>query len=577
MSDAGEETAVLIVGAGPTGLCLACGLARQGVPFRLIDAKAGPSSLVKASEVTPRSLEILADFGLAEEALALGVAVHSFKMLAHGKVVWEKSYGEIDSPYKFQLHLGQVYVERLLIEDLERRGHRVEWRHSLLDLTDDGKAVTARLSDADGGEEETSVAWLAGCDGAGSQVRKLLGEELAGHSYEADNLIGNVKLDWDRPHDEVYVFFSEEGEMTVNPLPDGWHQINGAFRLEPGAPSRKGEAGSLADLQALFDARSSIPGRLSEANRVAYYRVHHRQVARQRIGRAFLLGDAAHLVSPNTGLGMNTGLQDAENLAWKLSLVQKGIAGDALLDSFDEERHGVLKALGQLSDMEEGLYLLKNPVAREIRNHLFTALIGLKPVFERQNRSIAQVDITYRKSSIVRQDMGLPLHWPGQAHLSEGASCPAAWFAFGEGPHAGDRIGDVRYLRDAEGQRLRLYEILEPCRFALLCFLAEADPGETLRQALAEIAAEVGRNAPWIDLHLVVPGAGPEAAMAWPGRISFDPDGLAHRRYGAEGACLYLIRPDKFVGYRALPPSWPALKGYLAEVLLVDPTTRPQA
>ncbi len=562
-----QTPSLLIVGAGPTGLCLACGLARQGVAFRLIDAKSGPSELVKASEVTPRSLEILADYGLAEKALALGVQVHSFKMFAHGKPVWEQSYGEVDSPYKFQLHLGQPYVEQLLLEDLARHGIAVEWQTELLELTDEDETVVVRLKGPDGAEETARFAWLAGCDGAGSRVRHILGEELGGHSYQADNLIGNVRLDWDRPHDEVYVFFSEEGELTVNPLPDGWHQINGAFRLAPGEDSRVGQEAGLAELQALFDARSSIPGRLTEAARVAYYRVHHRQVERQKIGRVFLLGDAAHLVSPNTGLGMNTGLQDAENLAWKLGLVLAGRAAPDLLESYQEERQGVLKALGQLSDMTERLYLLKNPVARVLRDHLFTALIGLKPVFERQNRAMAQVDITYRKSSLSRQDMGLPLHWPGSPHLSEATSCPSAWFAFGEGPHAGDRAGDVRYLADAEGRRLRLYEILQPCRFQLLVFLAEEAEESALLAALEEIAAGLAPYGDLIDLHLIAPGAGPEVPLAWPGRVAFDSDGAAHRRYGAEGACLYLLRPDKVVGYRALPPRWDRLEDYLKEVV----------
>ncbi len=561
-----KDPEVLIVGAGPTGLMLACGLIRRGVSFRIIDKKQGLSTHVKASEVTPASLEIFEDYGIINDALSLGVKVSSFRMYAHGKPVWQGRYGEIDSPYRFQVHLGQPYTEQLLSGFLEKRRGQVEWETELISFKDLGKEVEAVIQLKDGSRETVRSCFLCACDGAGSRTRRQLNLKFEGHTYPADNLIGNVKMDWAEPSDEVYVFFSDSGEMTVNPLPDGYHQINGSFRLAKGSPSRKGPPATLADLQNLFDERSHIPARLSEPDRLSYYMNHHRAVTRQKVGRIFLLGDAAHIVSPNTGLGMNTGLQDAHNLSWKLHLVLSGKGRTSLLETYHEERHGILKSLGQLSDADEWLYLMENKVARELRNHVVTFLMRMDPVFRRQNAAIAQTNIHYRKSSIVRQEMSFPLHLPGGRHLVEQGSCPSAWFHFGEGPHAGDRASDVKPVIDAETDSFRLFDRLTHGKHTLLVFLSCSGPGKELAGELDRIATGIqGYYDDWIRVFWLAPGTSIPKGLPDYGTLLNDEKEQAHRRYGAQAECMYLIRPDKFIGFRSLPPSWQKLDGYLKE------------
>ncbi|MGH2586596.1 MAG: FAD-dependent monooxygenase [Dehalococcoidia bacterium] len=559
-----SSTQVLIVGAGPTGLMLACGLAQCGVDFRIIDKKDGLSTFVKASEVTARSLEDFEDFGIVEQALELGVAVRRFNVYAHGKVAWQSQYGEIDSPYQFQLHLGQPYTEQLLFGYLQSRGHDVEWGGELVSYQDGREAVSAVLRHPDGQEETVSATYLAACDGASSTVREQQNEKLTGHTYPADNLIANVKLDWAGTPGEVYAFLSEDGELTVNVLPDGYHQLGGPFPLKKGEQSRKGQNGTLEELQAMFDRRSAIPGRITEAVRIVYFWSHDRAVDRQVRGRVFLLGDAAHMVSPNTGLGMNTGLQDAHNLGWKLHLVLAGVADESLLQSFQDERNRVLKGLGKFSDRIEFMYGLRNPIAKGLRNELMPFLMSWGPMWDRQNNNMAQTDVAYRKSPIVAQDLGFPAHWPGGSHLSEHGSCPSTWFQFGEGPQAGDRACDARPVTRPDGAKDRLFDYLGHGKHTLLLFLACTDPQPELRRTLEQIASQTReRYGDWIETYLVVPGAEPPKDFDWKGQILFDTENVAHNRYGAAGECLYLIRPDKFVGYRSLPPDWDKLAKYL--------------
>lgn len=559
-----EELPVLIAGAGPTGLMLAGELARYGVACRLVDKRPGPGIYSRALAVQARTLEIFSHLGMTDDLLPRGVRGHGMSMYAGRNRLLHFAIDELDSPFPFVLLTPQTETEAVLTARLGRLGPTPEWTTELTAFTNDVAGVSATLRRPDGGEETVRARWLVGCDGAHSIVRKASGLSFHGETYEAGFALADVRIDWELPHDEVLAFPGEGGLIAAFPIPGEkmyrltW-QVEEATKQGADDPIRHGitadkPAPTLADVQRVLDERVAFPATASHPTWLANYRVNSRMATSYRNGRVFLAGDAAHIHSPAGGQGMNTGLQDVFNLAWKLALVEQGRAKPELLDTYPPERHAVGVELLRNTDRLTGLVMLRHPVATAVRNMAMTYLASTEVVQQRARRTVSELAVGYRKSPLSAEHHGGLLG----AVLPHGAGQPGvlAWRDFAAGPHAGDRAPDAPIT--AGGAPGHLFDLLrDPRRFTLLLFAGrDATPEGVAR--LTELAGRV--TSEWGDAvcpTVVLPGT-----ASLPGVVG-DPDHVAHDKYGARAACLYLLRPDGYVGFRSQPADGERLNEYL--------------
>ncbi|MET0207945.1 MAG: FAD-dependent monooxygenase, partial [Burkholderiaceae bacterium] len=334
---------VLIVGAGPTGLMLANQLARQGLRPTIIDRHAGPSRETRALGVQARTLEIYAQLGLVDRALALGRQGAGANLWAQGRRLARVPLGDAGrhlTPYPYILVLGQDDNERILGDRLREQGVAVQWNCELVGLEQSRDHVVATLAGADGRTRALRAAWVAGCDGARSAVRERCGIGFPGAPYEHVFFVADVEMTGTMVADEVNVHLWKEGFHLLFPMRGEQHwRIVGI--VPP--PLRRDDVRFEEMLPSIREALGTIHVRT--CSWFSTYRIHHRAAERFRDGRCFLLGDAAHIHSPVGAQGMNTGLQDAYNLAWKLALVTSGRANTTLLDSYEAERIPVARRL----------------------------------------------------------------------------------------------------------------------------------------------------------------------------------------------------------------------------------------
>jgi 2-polyprenyl-6-methoxyphenol hydroxylase-like FAD-dependent oxidoreductase len=338
------DPGIVVVGAGPTGLTLACELHRLGVSCRVIDKRSGPVEVSRALGMFTRSLEVLDDFGAAEDAIARGHRIEIANIYSRGRHIGGfLSASLTGTQYPRILALPQYETETLLLEHLQRLGGHVEREQSLRELRADPGGVTLTL-DGSAGEQTLRARWIVGADGAHSAVRKGLGIDFAGRATRDVFVIVDAEVESGPARGEVHYYFSPEGLMVVIPLPDG------AYRFAGSMPGFVGDGSPLSPnfVQGMLDRRVGGGISLRELRDAgwgaAQVRVHTRIADTFRAGRGILAGDAAHIYSPIGGRGMNGGIQDAHNLAWKLALVSTGKASEALLDSYAIERRAVARA-----------------------------------------------------------------------------------------------------------------------------------------------------------------------------------------------------------------------------------------
>lgn len=366
---------VLIVGAGPVGLTMAIELARYKVPVRLIDRMQDRAATSRAVALWPRTFELLDRSGSSEEFIVKGNKVTSAIIFAGRNRLASMSLAALDCAYPFVLMLPQNETESILERRLEAHGIRCELGTELKAFTQDGDGVTATVGQADRPAETQRFGWLVACDGAHSPVRHSLGLAFEGDTLDTDWALGDFVLSgFPFGVEDLVTYWHQDGPLVFFPMSPDRYRVIAAL-----GPSR-GDAPvppSVAGFQALIDARAPGGIKLGNAIWTSAFRINERQVASYRSGRVFLAGDAAHVHSPAGGQGMNTGMQDAFNLGWKLALVARGLAhSPALLDSYSPERHAVgaevIAAAGRLTK----LALITNPAAQELRNVIGHIVLG---------------------------------------------------------------------------------------------------------------------------------------------------------------------------------------------------------
>ena len=421
-----DRTTVLIAGAGPVGLTLANELVRHGVAVRIVDKAAARTDKSKALVLWSRSLELFDDAGYVDPFLPAGFPAHGAQISTGKEIVARISLDSVDSRFPYALMIPQSETERILEERLAAHGVAVERSVELTAFADKGSSVEATIKKASGETETLTADWLVGCDGAHSAVRHGLNFAFEGSTLESHWALADGHITGLEPKDRLHIFWHRDGILAFFPIiGDRWRVVGD---LGEAKDNERHADPTLEEINALLAHRGSPSFVMSNPIWLAAFRINERKVKEYRKGRVFLAGDAAHIHSPAGGQGMNTGMQDAFNLAWKLALVIEGCARPSLLDSYSPERTAVgdrvLRNAGRLTEAAT----LRNPVLQGIRNTVARFATGFPFVQHKMANQLAEMDIGYPDSPLTAKDGHAGSgpkageRWPGRLPVGVGGA-----------------------------------------------------------------------------------------------------------------------------------------------------------
>lgn len=500
---------VLVVGAGPTGLVLSAQLLARGISTRIIDKGDGLILQSRACAIHARTLEVLDTMELAEQFFERGQVVRRVRMYTDGKPLVNLDLSRIGSRYGCMLDIPQDETETLLRQRVSDLGGTIEQGVELLALCQHDGVVNATVKDGTGETRTITSDYLVGCDGAHSRVRHELGLTFEGHPYAEDWLLADVHLDWNRREDEFHAFFRAHGSpMICLPLRDHVWRV-----ILPYAGQRDQGAPTLAEIQRLVDERAPQSTVVSDPTWLAMFRCHRRSTEVYRVGAVLLAGDAVHIHTPAGGQGMNTGILDAHNLAWKLALVASGRAAGTLLDTYGQERGPVAAEVLRLTHALVKFSTITNPAKRALRDTL-TPLASRVPTIQRRTvERLSHHHVAYRASSLTRSD-----HRLGR-------------------PRPGERAPDIAVAGD--GNTRPLQHVLRGGRHVLVV-PSDHEIAASVRQALLPYNDE-------LDV------------------VYRHPD--ANKRKGDRGhGTVFLVRPDGYVAARGTTIRIPRVLDYLSKL-----------
>ncbi len=393
---------VLVVGAGPVGLTMAAELARYGVGVRIVDKAPAGSETSKALVLWSRSLELFDRMGCGAAFVKAGFKARAVNIIAGDTEIAHINLDFLETPHPYELMLAQSDTERLLELHLSTYGVRVERGTELTRFAADEEHVTAALRRPDGHEEIVDARWMIGCDGAHSFVRHGLGMEFEGETSPSSWVLADVHLAGSptKP-DELAIYWHEAGVLALFPLSADRYRVVADIGHVDG--DDHSSAPTLEDVQALIGQRGPGGIQASAPIWLSGFKINERKVSDYRAGRVFLAGDAAHIHSPAGGQGMNTGMQDAFNLAWKLALVCRGLVSpEPLLASYSAERSEVGRRVLTDSGRITAVSMLKGGLLQGFRNHVGFLLLGLSPLRRTMTNTMSELSIGYPHSPLTR-------------------------------------------------------------------------------------------------------------------------------------------------------------------------------
>ena len=538
-----DASPVLIVGAGPTGLAAAMSLARAHIPVRLIDKALQPNPYSRAIGIQARTLELFEQHRLIEPFLDLGHRARIANLFSNGMRLARLDFDPLRTRYPYLLFLDQSVTERLLTEHLATLGVTVERGVELMMFVQGSASIQVTLRRADGHTETLRPSYVIAADGAHSTIRHRLGLSFAGSTFEQTFLLADVHAETDWPEDEFHIFASGEGLVALFPMGHGRHRLIADHPVEPtpvpppATPAVLGEPPlnhvsppSLTECKTLITRRVRERVDVSDLAWSSYFHLNSRMVDRLRVGRIFLAGDAAHVHSPAGAQGMNTGIQEAFNLGWKIARVLKGAAPDRLLDTYHNERHpierDVLRQTGFITHMAEADH---GPL-KLLRERVMPVLAALGPLRDAARMTISELSVQYRRSPLTLE------------RLLDG------------GPRAGERAPDA-LVHVVDGPLGRapgvgcIFDLHDPAFFSLFLLVPPLAVDDTPLDPAAKHAPppdpELERLA--VEIERLLPGA----VRIWRVTDTSGEGGPAlSESYGRTRPSFYLVRPDGYISAR---------------------------
>ena len=506
-ANGGTETQVLIVGAGPTGLLLAAELVRRGVDCLLIDALDAPRAWDRATVVHSRSMEIFESLGLADRLLDRGVKTRGARIRSGGSVLGLLDIGLVQSRYPFDLGVSEEVTETVLTDHLEALGGAVTRSTRLIELSSTPDHVVATLEKEEV-RRDVTAEYVVGCDGLHSAVRDHARIEFEGSDIQAPWAVFDATVEgWDEEFD-VAASYMDTPAVILTPLPERRWRVY----IRPTS-----EAGDLVDDATALLRQYKPDASFTDIENPVRFHCHARVATRFRDGRILLAGDAAHACSPAEGHGMNTGLQDAFNLGWKLALVCRGEAGSALLDSYEPERRPVAERVVDSGVAAETAQLTVGDPERQARDEAFRGTFADPNSSHHEAVAAAELDRCYASSPIVSGDEHGRL-----------------------GP--GDRLPETMLVEPFGAAPCALHELTHrPGHTLLVLGSGGADPGAAVNVAGALEAAH--GSSPLVDAVAGLSAAPHDLAL---GTL----DDAVAGQLGIDGLVILAVRPDRYIGLR---------------------------
>ncbi len=396
---------IVIVGAGPTGLTLACCLAKRKVPFLILDKKPGLSQITKAIGIQPRTIEYFQFMGIEQKLLDQSIITQHTNMFVGTKRLAQTNYQVIQTPFPYLLSIPQFTTEQILYDHLQNLGGTILFNHELshFEVQKDKIHLTINNTQSNNSSYQISSQYLISCEGARSSIRKQLQIPFFGLTYKTPFLFADVDIDWSLSRQEMYGWFHKDGLLATAAMPN---TSNWKLFADMGSQNLNRKDLNLALLQKLIHKRTGLKEvKVHNLTWIDYFTVNHRMVNRYRAGNIFLAGDAAHIHSPLGGQGMNMGIQDAFNLAWKLAKVYKKESPPNLLDTYETERLPIAKQILQRTHFSTKILTSQYRLLQFFRDQMMTRILGLKMVQKRWLPVTSQLKLDYRKSTLSKNQL----------------------------------------------------------------------------------------------------------------------------------------------------------------------------